>query len=60
MTLLRKHWFDLGGLFAVVAGLYVAANYKAMTMQQLILWLSLISLFIQIEFILGTIKPEVS
>lgn len=46
MNLLRKHWFDLGGLFAVIAGAQVATGYKTMTTQQLILWLSLVSLFI--------------
>ena len=46
MNLLRKHWFDLGGLFAIIAGAHVATGYKTMTTQQLILWLSLVSLFI--------------
>ena len=46
MNLLRKHWFDLGGLFALMVIVYVATGYKMMTTQQLILWLSLVSLFI--------------
>jgi len=46
MNLLRKHWFDLGGLFAIIAAIYVLTNYQTMMTQQLILWLSLVSLFI--------------
>ncbi|WP_214070087.1 HXXEE domain-containing protein [Mucilaginibacter sp. dw_454] len=46
MTLLRKHWFDLGGLLALVAAVYLVTRFNTMTTQQKILWLSLISLFI--------------
>jgi hypothetical protein len=46
MSLLRKHWFDLGGLLALVAAVYLATSFKAMGAQQIILWLSLVSLFI--------------
>jgi hypothetical protein len=46
MNLLRKHWFDLGGLLALVVVTYLATSFKVMTTQQIILWLSLTSLFI--------------
>jgi hypothetical protein len=50
MNPLRKHWFDLGGLLALITAAYVAMNYQTLSTQQLILWLSLITLFIhQIE-----------
>ena len=50
MNLLRKHCFDIGGLLAIIIGIYVVANYKTMSSQQYLLWLSLISLFLhQIE-----------
>lgn len=46
MNLLRKHWFDLGGLLAIITAVYVLDSYHKMTTQQLILWLSSVSLFI--------------
>jgi len=46
MRLLRKHWFDLGGLMAVLVLTYVVINYQQLSTIQLLLWLSLTSLFI--------------
>ena len=46
MNLLRKHWFDLGGLLALISAVYLALNFSTFHKQQTILWLSLISLFI--------------
>ncbi len=50
MNFLRKHWYDLGGLFAIiiVTGLFYFHN--GMTNYQLLIWLSLVSLlFHQLE-----------
>lgn len=46
MNLLRKHWFDIGGLLAIITVIYILSDYQTMTTGQLILWLSLVSLFI--------------
>jgi hypothetical protein len=46
MSFLRKHWFDIGGLLALLCGFYVGLNYHTFGKLQLILWISLISLFI--------------
>jgi hypothetical protein len=46
MSFLRKHWYDLGGVLALVCAVYVALNFPAFGKVQLILWISLISLFV--------------
>jgi hypothetical protein len=46
VSFLRKHWFDLGGVLALVCAVYVALNFPAFGKVQLILWISLISLFV--------------
>ncbi|MGF7229933.1 HXXEE domain-containing protein [Arachidicoccus sp.] len=46
MNFLRKHWFDLGGLFAIITALGVFYFYSSMTNYQLLMWLSLVSLFL--------------
>jgi hypothetical protein len=46
MSFLRKHWYDLGGVLALVCAVYVALNFPVFGKVQLILWISLISLFI--------------
>jgi hypothetical protein len=46
MSFLRKHWFDLGGLLSLLCAVYVGLNYQTFGKVQLILWISLISLFI--------------
>ena len=46
MNFLRKHWYDLAGLFSIVvlAGIFI--NHYNLTNYQLIVWVSLITLFI--------------
>jgi hypothetical protein len=46
MNLLRKHWFDIGGLLAVITLIYIFKAYPHQSSLQTILWLSLVSLFI--------------
>lgn len=46
MDFLRKHWFDLGGLFAIFIALGLFYFYPLMTNYQLLMWLSLVSLFL--------------
>jgi hypothetical protein len=45
MNFLRKHWYDLGGLFAIILIGYVFFNYPLMSNYQLVMWISLITLF---------------
>jgi hypothetical protein len=45
MNFLRKSWFDLGGGFALIVLLYLAFNYPHLSPYQLLMWLSLVSLF---------------
>src|ERR1700761_4708491 len=46
MNLLRKHWFDIGGLLAVIVLVYVYFDFANLSTVAVILWLSLASLFI--------------
>ncbi|MEO6948659.1 MAG: HXXEE domain-containing protein [Ginsengibacter sp.] len=45
MTILRKHWYDLGGLLSIFVLVYIFLNFKRLTHYQLLMWLSLVSLF---------------
>lgn len=45
MNILRKHWYDLGGIVSVIVLVYVSANIRSMTDYELLMWLSLVSLF---------------
>jgi hypothetical protein len=45
MNFLRKHWYDLGGIFSIVVLGYTIFNYNNLTHYQLIVWLSLVTLF---------------
>ena len=45
MPFLRNHWYDLGGIFALIVLIYVGAFNSAMGHYQLLMWLSLVSLF---------------
>lgn len=45
MNILRKHWYDLAGIVAVIVLVYVSANIRSMTDYELLMWLSLVSLF---------------
>jgi hypothetical protein len=46
MNSLRQHWFDLGAVLALATALYIMLNFTAFTTAQLILYISLVSLFI--------------
>lgn len=46
MDFLRKHWYDLGGIFAIVTAMGIYCFYPGMTGYQLLMWLSLVSLFL--------------
>ncbi|HXS57132.1 MAG TPA: hypothetical protein VN726_13470 [Hanamia sp.] len=45
MNILRKHWYDLGGIVSVIVLVYVSANIRSLTDYELLMWLSLVSLF---------------
>ena len=45
MNFLRKHWFDLGGGCAILICLYIFIYYQSLSQYQLILWISVITLF---------------
>lgn len=46
MNTLRKHWYDLGGLLAIIVLVFISLNFKLLTDYQLLMWISLISLFL--------------
>jgi len=46
MNLARKHWYDFGGIFAVLVLTYVIIHYKNLDDYQLLMWLSLVTLFL--------------
>lgn len=46
MNFLRNHWYDIGGLLAVATLLYVGLNFPFFSDYQLLMWLSLASLFL--------------
>ncbi|MBB6734149.1 HXXEE domain-containing protein [Cohnella zeiphila] len=46
MNLLRKHWFDLGFLLAVLVSLFVGVRYDRFSELQALLWISLITLWL--------------
>lgn len=45
MNFLRKHWYDLAGILALVTLAFLAFYHAQLTDYQLIVWLSLTSLF---------------
>lgn len=45
MNFLRRHWYDLGAVFALILIGYVFFNYQLMTNYQIVMWISLITLF---------------
>lgn len=50
MNLLRKHWYDIGGVCSLIVLFFIYANYQSLTHYQIIMWLSLVSLcFHQLE-----------
>jgi len=46
MNFLRKHWYDLGVLFAIVIIVFIFTQHNNLTNYQLLMWLSLVSLFL--------------
>lgn len=46
MNFLRKHWYDLGGVFFIVVLIYTFLNHYNLTNYQIIMWASLMTLFI--------------
>jgi hypothetical protein len=46
MDFLRKHWYDLGGFLSILVFIYVFVQHNILTHYQLLLWLSLITLFL--------------
>jgi uncharacterized protein with HXXEE motif len=46
MNFLRKHWYDLGGLFAIITATGLYYFHAFLTDYQLLMWLSLMSLFL--------------
>lgn len=45
MNLLRKHWYDIGGVCSLIVLFFIYANHPSLTYYQMIMWLSLVSLF---------------
>lgn len=46
MSFLRNHWYDLGGFFALIILGYLGAFHSTLPPYQLLMWLSLVSLFL--------------
>src|SRR3982751_4460196 len=46
MNWLRKHWYDLGGFLSLIVFIYLFISHKNLTGYQILMWLSLISLFL--------------
>ena len=50
MRVLRKHWFDIGGGFALLILIGLSINWRFATSYAILIWLSLASLFLhQVE-----------
>ncbi|MDR3025041.1 HXXEE domain-containing protein [Chryseobacterium sp.] len=45
MNFLRKHWYDIGGILAILVLAYIYVDFKSLSHYQLLMWLSLVSLF---------------
>lgn len=45
MNFLRKHWYDLGGFLSIAVIGYVWMRFNELSAYQLLMWLSLVSLF---------------
>ena len=46
MKFFRNHWYDVGGIFSIIILIFVFAGISKLTYYQLILWISLVSLFL--------------
>lgn len=45
MDTLRRHWYDIGGVLSVFVLGFILLHFKALTHYQILMWLSLVSLF---------------
>jgi hypothetical protein len=45
MNILRKHWYDIGGILSILVLGFVFINFKTLSSYQFLMWLSLVSLF---------------
>lgn len=45
MDTLRKHWYDFGGVLAIITLILLGVSYRSLTAYQILMWLSLVSLF---------------
>ena len=45
MNYIRKHWFDIGGIAGLIILVVLLFEYQKLSNYQLLMWLSLISLF---------------
>ena len=45
MNIFRKHWFDIGGFLSIIVLAFIYLNFKTLSNYQLLMWLSLVSLF---------------
>jgi hypothetical protein len=45
MDLLRKNWYDFGAILSDIVCIYVYINHSTLTSYQILMWLSLVSLF---------------
>jgi len=45
MNFLRKHWYDLGAILSIIVLVLAFTNFKSLTDYQILMWLSLASLF---------------
>lgn len=46
MQILRNHWYDLGGILAVITSIYLVINFYDFTYYKIIVYINLISLFL--------------
>ena len=45
MQILRKHWFDIGGVLGIILVFVVCTNSKSLAPYNLLMWFSLVTLF---------------
>jgi len=46
MNFLRRHWFDLAGVGAILVAVYLALAWQEISIYEQIMWVSLITLFL--------------
>jgi hypothetical protein len=45
MNILRKHWYDIGGILFILVLVFIFLDFKTLSRYGLLMWLSLVSLF---------------